>query len=183
MILSCSRRRTATSSTSGCVRALFVRLPAASLCLVLLALVAVFASCQGSTPGVQQDKNERKVVGMTSQRKAPPPQAHMEREGPGRYGTMESLLGLVDEIDPELAVLVRDTSALAHKPSALSPKTTALMALLVDMILGHDQGVRVLARQARSLGVTDDEIKETIRLAYLTGGLPALMTGLAAFID
>jgi len=96
---------------------------------------------------------------------------------------MESLLGLLGKTDPELAPLVMKTISFANKPGALSVKTKALMALLADMLLGHDVGVRVMAKQARGLGATDEEIVETIRMACLTAGLPGLVTGLNAFYD
>ena len=53
--------------------------------------------------------------------------------------------------------------------------------MLVDAILGHADGVAALAAQARAAGASEDEICETLRVAYDCGGTPALITALGAF--
>ena len=65
--------------------------------------------------------------------------------------------------------------------TALEPKVKTLMTLLGDALLGHADGVAAIAGQARAAGITDDEIKETIEVAFLMGGLPALIVGSNAF--
>ena len=73
--------------------------------------------------------------------------------------------GLID------ATIIEETSA----------KTKVLMMVLSDSLLSHPTGVRNLANRARSLGATEGEISETVRVAYLMGGLPGLVTGCNAF--
>jgi alkylhydroperoxidase/carboxymuconolactone decarboxylase family protein YurZ len=64
---------------------------------------------------------------------------------------------------------------------ALSAKTKTLMMLLCDALLAHNDGVAGLARRARQLGATKEEIAETLAIAFLMGGLPGLVTGANAF--
>ncbi len=64
---------------------------------------------------------------------------------------------------------------------ALSLKTKTLMTMLCDALLAHDQGVTNIARNARAQGASEAEIAETVAVAFLMGGLPALVTGANAF--
>jgi alkylhydroperoxidase/carboxymuconolactone decarboxylase family protein YurZ len=41
--------------------------------------------------------------------------------------------------------------------------------------------VAALAGRVRQLGATEQEIAETVRMAFMAGGLPALITALNAF--
>ena len=66
---------------------------------------------------------------------------------------------------------------------ALSLKTKTLMMLLCDALLGHPDGVASIAKRARSLGASEDEIAETVGVAFLMGGMPGLVTGTNAFRD
>jgi alkylhydroperoxidase/carboxymuconolactone decarboxylase family protein YurZ len=64
---------------------------------------------------------------------------------------------------------------------ALSAKTKTLMTLFGEALIRRDQGVKMVAGVARNLGATEEEINETIRLAFLMGGLPALAAASAAY--
>ena len=64
---------------------------------------------------------------------------------------------------------------------ALSNKTKTLMTMLCDALLGHGGGVSTIANRARAAGASEDEIAETVGVAFLMGGLPALVTGANAF--
>ena len=90
---------------------------------------------------------------------------------------MESL----KETDPEFAQMFGGLLGQVMRPGALDAKTKALICLAIDAAAGHRQGTANLAKQARALGATDEEIKETIRLAFITAGIPGLVTGLVAF--
>tara|TARA_B100000315_G_C14511681_1_gene557256 strand:+ start:363 stop:683 length:321 start_codon:yes stop_codon:yes gene_type:complete len=69
------------------------------------------------------------------------------------------------------------------KDGALSLKTKTLMMMLSDSLLAHPDGVANIARRARTLGASDDEIAETVAVAFLMGGMPGLVTGANAFRD
>ena len=47
--------------------------------------------------------------------------------------------------------------------------------------MGHDGGVTTIANRARAAGASEEEIAETVGVAFLMGGLPALVTGSNAF--
>lgn len=64
---------------------------------------------------------------------------------------------------------------------ALSLKVKTLMTMLCDALLGHADGVAAIANRARESGATEAEIAETVGVAFLFGGMPALVTGANAF--
>ena len=83
--------------------------------------------------------------------------------------------------DPELLSHVISLGEFAGQDGALPAKIKILMSLLADAILGHPEGVRALAERARAQGATEPEIAETVRMAFLCGGMPGLVTGTYAF--
>lgn len=83
--------------------------------------------------------------------------------------------------DPELAEYLATGREFILTDGALSAKVKTLMTMLCDALLAHENGVRVIANRARAMGATEEEIAETIRVAFWMGGLPALVTGLNAF--
>ena len=83
--------------------------------------------------------------------------------------------------DPKLAELLGNGRELIMSDGALSAKVKTLMTMLCDALLAHEGGVRVIADRARGMGATEEEIAETVRVAFLMGGLPALVTGANAF--
>ena len=62
----------------------------------------------------------------------------------------------------------------------LSIKTKTLI-MLCDALLAHSDGVANIAKRVRDLGASNAEIAETLSVAYMMGGLPALVTGANAF--
>jgi alkylhydroperoxidase/carboxymuconolactone decarboxylase family protein YurZ len=82
---------------------------------------------------------------------------------------------------PELMKHVNEIRRETGADGALPAKTKTLMMLLGDAILGHADGVANIARQARSAGISDKEISETVEIAFMMGGLPALITASNAF--
>ncbi|UCC16128.1 MAG: carboxymuconolactone decarboxylase family protein [Dehalococcoidales bacterium] len=82
---------------------------------------------------------------------------------------------------PELMKHVGSIRQETGADGALPAKTKTLMMMLGDALLGHAEGVANIARGARSAGVTEEEIKETVAIAFMMGGLPALITASNAF--
>ena len=82
---------------------------------------------------------------------------------------------------PDLLKHITTLQETITKDGALSLKTKTLMLMLGDSLLAHPDGVTKLARRARSLGASEDEIAETVAVAFLMGGLPGLVTGANAF--
>ena len=60
-------------------------------------------------------------------------------------------------------------------------KVKVMMTMLCDALLGHDDGVKMIANRARAAGATEAEIAETLGVAFVMGGIPALVTGASAF--
>ena len=89
--------------------------------------------------------------------------------------------GVIEEAAPQL---FKDVSTLRDNvltDGALSLKVKVLMTMLCDALLAHDHGVENIANRARAIGATEDEIAETIAVAFVMGGTPALVTGANAF--
>ena len=83
--------------------------------------------------------------------------------------------------DPELLAQMKSLQDFAGKDGALPLKIKTLMSMLGDAILGHAEGVKAIAERARAQGATEQEIAETIRMAFLCAGMPGLVTGTFAF--
>jgi alkylhydroperoxidase/carboxymuconolactone decarboxylase family protein YurZ len=83
--------------------------------------------------------------------------------------------------DPEFFKLVSAVMDKAQGSGALDQKTKTLITLALDAAGSHPEGVKALAARARSLGATEGEIIETIRLAFIGSGIPGMVTGLAVF--
>src|SRR5215471_17419836 len=64
---------------------------------------------------------------------------------------------------------------------AIPAKYKILMTMIVDAITAHADGVANIANRARAAGATEAEINETVEVAYLFGGTPALVTAINAF--
>jgi len=82
---------------------------------------------------------------------------------------------------PEMLKHMTGLQDSVMKDGALSLKTKTLMMMLCDALLAHPDGVANIAKRARSLGATENEIAETVAVAFLMGGMPGLVTGGNAF--
>lgn len=83
--------------------------------------------------------------------------------------------------DPQMAEYLASGREMIITDGALSAKVKTLMTMLCDALLAHTDGVAAIADRARGLGATEEEISETVRVAFLMGGLPALVTGANAY--
>jgi len=87
----------------------------------------------------------------------------------------------LDKHDRDFVEQIRGLSNMLMTDGALPAKTKTLMTLLGEALMLRDEGVRVVAGVARGVGATEAEIQETVRLAFLLGGLPALSAGTNAY--
>ena len=85
------------------------------------------------------------------------------------------------DTDPRLSEWVTSGREFIISDGALSAKVKTLMTMLCDALLAHENGVKAISDRARAMGASEEEISETIRVAFWMGGLPALVTGLNAF--
>ncbi|MFC2041938.1 carboxymuconolactone decarboxylase family protein [Chloroflexota bacterium] len=95
-----------------------------------------------------------------------------------RPGSWQAKLG---EIAPELLKNVTGLREMVLAEGALSLKTKTLMMMLCDALLAHPEGVSNISKQARDQGASEEEIAETLAIAFLMGGMPGLVTGANAF--
>lgn len=89
----------------------------------------------------------------------------------------------LEKNDPEMLEHMNAVVDFTGKDGALPAKVKTLMAMLADALLAHPDGVSSLADRARSQGATEQEIAETVRMAFQCGGMPGLVTGTYAFPD
>ena len=95
-------------------------------------------------------------------------------------GTWQAKL---EQNSPEFYKEILDVRNYVLTDGALSLKVKVLMTMLCDALLAHDDGVKNIADRARAVGATEEEIAETVAVAFLMGGTPALVTGCNAFKD
>lgn len=88
---------------------------------------------------------------------------------------------ILEKFAPELLKQVTGLREMVLVAGALSVKTKTLMMMLCDALLGHSEGVANIAKRARALGASENEIAETLAVAFLMGGMPGLVTGANAF--
>ena len=87
-------------------------------------------------------------------------------------------------LEKHAPTLLKDVTTVRENvgaDGALSGKVKILMTMLCDAILAHPDGVANIANRARAAGATEEEIAETVGVAFLFGGMPALVTGANAF--
>lgn len=90
----------------------------------------------------------------------------------------------IDEMkinDPEFYPLIEKILDKALSPKSLDEKTKHLIILALDALKGADQGVKVVAQDARQAGASEEEIRETIRLAYFVSGMNTIKASSQAF--
>lgn len=87
----------------------------------------------------------------------------------------------LQENDSEFFPVVKKVVEQAMQVQALDDKTKFLIILALDALKGTEQGVRVVAEQAREAGASEQEIRETLRLAYFVSGMDVIKTGCNAF--
>ena len=89
---------------------------------------------------------------------------------------MSNPLDVIRDADAGLFEQMSNTRELAFQEGALSPKHKILIALAIDVVEQSEGGVRSLALQALKAGVTQDEIMETLRVAYHICGVGCIYT-------
>jgi len=82
--------------------------------------------------------------------------------------------------NPEFAGLYKGFSDRVMKDGAIPAKYKILMTMIVDAIMAHREGCAAIADRARAAGASEAEINETIEVAYLFGGTPAMVTATSA---
>ena len=83
--------------------------------------------------------------------------------------------------DPELLKQMNSLQEFVSRDGALPARIKVLMSMLADAILGHTEGVNAIAKRARAQGATEEEIAETVRMAFYCAGMPGLVAGTFAF--
>jgi len=86
--------------------------------------------------------------------------------------TIFKLHGPAEKKGSEFFEVAKAVMVKTQKKGALAEKTKILIILFNDATRGHAEAVKSLA--ARNLGATDAGISETVRLAFMAGGLSGL---------
>lgn len=96
-------------------------------------------------------------------------------------GELPAWLATLSRHDAKLFDQVTDVQKMVIQEGKLPLKIKTLMMMLGDCFLARPHGVKVLADRARSQGATEEEVVETVQVAYYMGGLAALFPALNAF--
>lgn len=94
---------------------------------------------------------------------------------------LPKFLEVLHENDPEFFDAVIKVSKIDG--GALPEKTKTLITLAIDAVLGKDEGVKSLAKKARKLGATKEEIADVVRVVFIGAGYPGLSSAVKAFED
>lgn len=99
----------------------------------------------------------------------------------GEIENVPPFLRLLYEGDRELYDLVMQSMEKCMPETGSIPKKySLLLSMVADGVLYHPEGVEAMAEAARQAGATDQEIREALRVIYLTGGMMALANSLGA---
>lgn len=83
--------------------------------------------------------------------------------------------------DPEYCSQLGEVLETAMNPQSLDDKTKYLIILALDVLKGAGEGVKVLAKQAREAGASEEEIRDVIRLAFYVSSMDVVKTSLNAY--
>lgn len=87
----------------------------------------------------------------------------------------------LEKRDPALFEFMSDMMAEVFTPGALDVKTKLLIAIACDAICGAKAGVENLSKQARLMGISDEEISEAMKVVFLSSCMQNLSSTNAAF--
>jgi alkylhydroperoxidase/carboxymuconolactone decarboxylase family protein YurZ len=90
-------------------------------------------------------------------------------------------IAALQQRDPQFADSYMAQRERILRDGAIPAKYKILMTMVVDALLSHPDGVTTIANRARAAGASEAEITETVEVAYLFGGTPALVTATNAF--
>lgn len=79
---------------------------------------------------------------------------------------------------PEIAKAYDKLAVKCHGWGPLDEKTRRLIKLGVTIGLSSEGGVRSHARRALEEGITADELRHTVLLAFTTAGFPAMIAAM-----
>jgi len=97
------------------------------------------------------------------------------------HATLPPWIQPLQKRDPEFVDSYVAQRERILRDGAIPAKYKILMTLIVDAIQSHPDGVANIANRARGAGASEAEIQETVEVAYLFGGTPALVTAMNAF--
>jgi alkylhydroperoxidase/carboxymuconolactone decarboxylase family protein YurZ len=80
---------------------------------------------------------------------------------------------------PSIADAYENLGKAVHKSGPLEDKTRALIKIAVSAGAGMEGAVHSQVRKALELGISPDEIRHTVLLAFPTIGFPAMMAVLS----
>ncbi len=90
------------------------------------------------------------------------------------------VLEVLKEKDPIFAEVLANTIKAADG-EALDKKTRELIKLAISSIVGQKEGIKIHSQQARDFGASKAEIAETLRIVFITSGIPGLYSAIGAF--
>ncbi len=99
----------------------------------------------------------------------------------GKEDTMAYLPEIYEEFKERFPELAKDYDSLAescHQWGPLDAKTRRLIKLGIAIGLSSDGAVRSHARRALTEGISPDELRHTVLMAFTTAGYPTMTAGM-----
>jgi len=86
------------------------------------------------------------------------------------------------DADRELCeIVMQGIASIHHEDGAIPLKYRYLMSMVADGMMNHPDGVVGMANAARQAGASETEIREVMRIIYVSGGMVALMSSIGAY--
>ena len=94
-----------------------------------------------------------------------------------KIGKVPQIFKDLKEMSPEMYDAVIGLDQMVWSDGALTRQTKKIIAIVVAAALRDTHAVREQMAGAKKLGVTNDEIEEGLRVAFLLAGMPSYIYG------
>jgi len=100
-----------------------------------------------------------------------------------KIGKVPQIFKDLKDLSPEMYDTLVELDNMIWADGALSRKVKKIIAIAVASALRDTHAVKEQMSGAKKLGVTDEEIEEGLRVAFLLAGMPSYMYGKIAAKD
>ena len=90
---------------------------------------------------------------------------------------------ILEENSQDLADLNQQDGQFLAENTALPSWVKYLMAMQLDAVFNHPNGVRYYGKRAREMGASPGQVVDAIKVLRMFGGRPAMVTGAEGLRD
>jgi len=92
-------------------------------------------------------------------------------------------LAVIKKLDEDIFNSIKNLEEIAFSDGEIPVKYKILMAMVIDAVLGAEEGVKSLVKAAIDVGASKKEIAEALRVAYYVGGAGSIYTAARGLRD